>query len=99
MCPDLLGSATGVGALDKALHEGTSCRDDGMLGEDEGSCACARADGGVLGCTCGGMGLVGGDSCGVTIGEGTGDRGARGEASGEGLIDQLERWIGESGRD
>ncbi len=98
--PDLLGSAAGVGALDEVVHKGTGCEDEGIVGGDEGSGTCTREhDGGVLGYTCGGIGLVGGDSCGVAIEEGTSDRGARGEAGGKGLMDQLERQIGESGGD
>ncbi len=86
--PDLLGSTAGTRALDKVVHKGTGCEDERILGEDERSSTCTREhDGGALGCTCGGIGLVGGDSCGVAIGEGSGDRGIRGEASGERLID------------
>ncbi len=98
--PDFLGSAAGAGALDKVVRKGTGCEDEGMLGGDEGSSTCTREyNGGMLGCICSGIGLMGGDSCGIAIGEGTSDRGARGEASGEGSIDQSERWIGESNRD
>ncbi len=98
--PDLLGSMAGVGALDEVVCEGTGCKDEGMVGGDEGSGTCTREhDEGALGCTCSGIGLVGSDSYSVAIGEGTGDRGARGKAGGEGLMDQLERWIGESSGD
>ncbi len=98
--PDLLGSTAGAGALDEVVRKGTGCKDEEMVGGDEGSGTCTREhDGGALGCTCGGIGLMGGDSCGIAIGEGTSDRGARGKASGKGLMDQLERQIGESSRD
>ncbi len=98
--PDLLGSTAGARALDEVVREGTGCKDEGMVVGDEGSGTCTREhDEGALGCTCGGIGLVGGDSCGVAIGEGTSDRGARGEAGGEGSMDQSERRIGESGGD
>ncbi len=97
---DLLGSTAGTGALDKVMHKDTGCEDEGMLGGDEGSGTCAREhNGGALGCTCGEIELMGGDSCGITIGEDTSDRGARGKASEEGSIDQSERWIEESDRD
>ncbi len=43
--------------------------------------------------------VEGGDSCGVAMGEGTGDSGAGGEAGGEGSIDQSERRMGDSGGD
>ncbi len=89
--PDLLGSVAGVGALDKIVYEGTGCEDERMLGKDERSGACTREhDRDVLGCIYGGIGLVAG-SCGIIIEEGIGDRGARGEASEERSIDQLER--------
>ncbi len=93
--PDLLGSTAGVGALDKVVHKSTGCEDERMLGEDERSGTCTREhDGGVLGCTCGGIGLMSGSgirlvagSCGITIEKGTSDRSARGKASGKRLID------------
>ncbi len=83
---DLLGSVANVRALDEVVYEGTSYEDERMLGEDKESGTCTKADRSVLGgCTCGEIGLVGGDSCSIIIKESISIRGARGKAGEERL--------------
>ncbi len=88
MCPDLLGSVTYVRALDRALCESASCRDDGVLSRDKKRGTCTEANRKVISYLYSSeIRLVGRDSCGIVIGEGTDDGSARGEAGSEGLMD------------
>ncbi len=88
VCLDLLGSVTGVRALDGALCEGANCEDDGILGRNKERSACIEANDIVIGCLYGdGVRLIVRDSCGIAMREGTSDRGVGSKASSKGLMD------------